>query len=494
VSKVISQENVGDGRMTSSGVSEVIGAVKLGDRRLENRLCAVVEALAQRPEASIPSACESWAATLGAYRLMDNPAVEPEAIVEAAAEATAKRAVGQSVVLAVQDTTSIDYTEHGATTELGYLDHPDRRGLMVHTTLAVTEDGVPLGLVDQQIWARDLEQVGRRHQRKQIPIEGKESMKWLKGLQAAEARVGSIGRVVTVADREADVYELFALAECLRGDWLIRARHDRRLVGQEPRLTQAVKQAPLAARVAIEVPRRADQPPQRTEVDVRFTRVELLPPPQWGPSRERWWDAHPTTERIVPEPLPSLTVGVVLVEEVHPPHNQTPIRWLLLTSLPLETAGDALRAVAYYRLRWLIERFHYVLKSGCQVERLQFDSGQRLIRALTIYSLVASWLLYVTYQARAHPTTPASAVLDPESWQALYAFTHPGQPIPLDPPPLDSTIRMIARLGGFLARKHDGAPGVKTIWRGLRRLTDITLTYRLLTASSPIQLDKSTYV
>jgi len=458
--------------------AEILGPVKLGDRRLEERLHTMVEAFVERPESSIPSACESWAATLGAYRLLDNDAVEPEAILTAAAQATAERAVGQPLVLAVQDTTSIDYTGDGATTGRGPLEHPARQGLMVHTTLAVTEEGVPLGIVDQQVWARDPDQVGRRHGRRRIPIEGKESVKWLKGLRNAEARLGQTCRVVTVADREADVYDLFSLADQLQGDWLVRARHDRRLIGDEERLARAVRRAPLAGRVVTEVPRRADQPLRRAELEVRFTRVTLAPPPQWETVRAQWWDAHPGTQRIAPDPAPPLEVGVVLVEEVDPPHGETPVSWLLLTSLSVDTPEAALQCVHYYRLRWLIERFHYVLKSGCGVERLQLESAPRLIRALTIYSLVASWLLHLTYQARAHPTAPVSAILDPESWHALYAFTHPGQPIPHDPPSLEFAVRLIAQLGGFLGRKHDGNPGVKTIWRGLRRLTDITLAYR----------------
>jgi hypothetical protein len=211
--------------------NEIVGEIELGDDRLNKRLVTLVETFVERPAASIPEACGSWTATEAAYRFFDNQAVEPERVILAMAEATAKRCQGLQLVLAVQDTSSLDYTMHTDAEGLGPLENPRRRGLFAHTTLAVDpRGGVPLGIISQQVWARDLGTIGKRHQRKELPVEAKESARWLVGLKETEARLGPTTRVLTVADREADVYELFALAHELKGDWLIRARHDRNVV------------------------------------------------------------------------------------------------------------------------------------------------------------------------------------------------------------------------------------------------------------------------
>src|SRR6266567_642503 len=214
-------------------VEETLGPIELGDVRLDRRLRIVVETFASHPEQSIPQASGTWAKTKATYNLFSNPRVDAEALRHSQAEATAQRCAGLGRVLAVQDTTDLDYTSHPKLAGVGPLETQRRRGLFVHSTLAVGEDGVARGLLHQQIWARDEAETGKRARRHERPIEGKESSKWLLGLVATEALVGPDVQVITVADREADIYELYALAAVLQGDWLIRARHDRALVGEE---------------------------------------------------------------------------------------------------------------------------------------------------------------------------------------------------------------------------------------------------------------------
>ena len=461
---------------------QIFGSVNLGDKRLDDRLIDLVERFVERPEAPIPMACGTWAATVAAYRFFGHSSISPEAITECLASGTVNRCAGQPVILAVQDTTSLDFSTHSKTTGLGSLEQPDLRGLFLHTTLAVTPDGVPLGVLDQQMWARDPEHPGTRHRRKHVPVEGKESRKWLDGLRRTEARLNSLGRVVTIADREADVYELFALAQELHGDWLIRARHDRAVERSNDRLRSVVEHAPVDLTLTIEVPR-STRGPRTATVEVRRARALLVPPPRAKVAHDHWWAHHPKAERLVPRDLPPLSVGVVLVSEPDPPPGEAPLRWLLITNLLVETPEAAVQCVEWYCQRWKIEQFHYVLKSGCHVERLQLDRVDRLKRALALYSAVAWALLYLTYRARMDPTAPCTTVLDDESWQALWTFCYPAAPLPTEPLSLHQAIILIARLGGFLARKHDGHPGVKTTWRGLTRLSDILATWRILTRS-----------
>ena len=182
---------------------------------------------------------------------------------------------------------------------------------------------------------------------------------------------------------------------------------------------------------------------------------------------------------MAPEKLVPLRVGVVLVTEVDPPAGAEPVRWLLLTSLPVGTVEEAQTCVRSYRLRWLIERYHFVLKSGCRVERLQLEEADHLIRALAVLAAVAWRVLWLTYLARAEPEAPCTLAVSAEVWPVLWRHTHPSQPLPATPPTLREAVRAIAQLGGFLGRRGDGEPGVQTIWRGLRRLDDFVLAWRL---------------
>jgi hypothetical protein len=173
-------------------------------------------------------------------------------------------------------------------------------------------------------------------------------------------------------------------------------------------------------------------------------------------------------------------ITVIWAHEHHPPEGCTSISWLLLTTLSVTTLEDALCCVRWYSYRWLIERFHFVLKSGCHIEQLQLESAARIMRALATYTIVAWRLLWLTYEARVNPQQSCEIALEGYEWQALFCHTHQCTQPPSTPPSLHQAIRWIAQLGGFLGRKGDGEPGVKTIWRGLRRLHDIASTWKLM--------------
>lgn len=457
---------------------EIIGTIALGDVRRERRLQHLVNTITAQPGLSLPKTFSAWADLVAAYRFFRNPAIDAGTIRTAIAATTAARCRECAFVLAVQDSTSLDFTTHRKLRGVGPLEHPKHQGIWLHSTLAVNEAGVPLGLLDQQVWVRDPETVGHRDERHDLPIEAKESAKWLRGLQATEALVGADTRVLTVADREADVYELFALAQVLRGDWLIRARHDRKVDGDLDYLVATVAAAPLGATLTVTLPRADDHPARETTLAIRWVRVTMVPPKRPKQALAAWWAAHPDVEPLVAAPLVPLPVSVIQVTELTPPDGSPPVEWLLLTNLPVTTAAEARECVRFYRLRWLIERYHYVLKSGCRVERLQQEDLAPLLVALAVFSGVAWWLLWVTYAARAEPTAPCTVVFDQDTWEAL-AVAHQ-QPIPDTPPDLRTAVRQIAKLGGFLGRKGDGAPGVQTLWTGLMRLHAIVTTWRYL--------------
>lgn len=450
----------------------MFGHAHLGDARRTRRVVRLVTDLAAQPSASIPTACGDAASTKAAYRFFDlttqaTAAHLPEQILAAQAAATHAQLAGERRVLAVQDTTNLDWTHHPATVGLGHLDHPRHRGLLAHTTLAVRTDGVPLGLLAQQTWARDPDAVGQKHQRRQRPTAAKESQKWLTALAASRADLPAGVTLIHVGDREADVYDLFRAAQDLpHTALLIRATGDRCIAEVTGRVCAHLAAQPVADTRTVPIPRAGDRAARDAHLTLRWARVTLLPP------------QHRAGER-----LPPIPVDAVWVTESAAPDGEPPISWLLLTTVPVTTAEEAWERVTWYTYRWRIERFHLILKSGCRIEARQLATQARLACCLAVLDAVAVRLLHLTYWARATPDAPATALLDPDEWPVLWAARHPQTPVPPPgAPTLRQAVREIAGLGGFLGRRGDGEPGVITLWRGLTRLHDLLTGYHLAKA------------
>jgi hypothetical protein len=443
--------------------------VDLGDRRLHGRLVRIVESLAARPTASVPEACGSWAATKGAYRFWDSPRVTPEAIRGGHRQAVVERMMGHAMVLLIQDTTALNFTHHPSTQGLGYLDLPTQQGLRVHSTLAATVEGVPLGLVHQEVWTRDPAQLGISNQRAQRETHEKESQRWLTALAASQVAIPDSVSTLTVADREADIYDFLAAPRRPGDHLLIRAAHNRRVSGEACYLWDAMRQSPPRGQCTIQVQHKGDRPARGATLTVRYQVLEVQPP------RNRRGRRH----------LKPVPIQVILAEEENPPVGEPAVRWLLLTTLPVDSFAQAMQAVHWYSLRWLVERYSYVLKSGCGIEDLQLQTGDRLQRALATYAMIAWRLLWLTYEARRHGDAPCDTALEAHEWQSLYCTIHDTPVPPTTPPTLQEAVRWIAQLGGFLARRHDCDPGVKVIWRGLRRLSDIAPTWELARRPAP---------
>jgi Transposase DNA-binding/Transposase Tn5 dimerisation domain len=435
----------------------------LPDRRLKARLVGLAADLANQPTLSLPEACGDWAATKAAYRFFDNDRIPADAILDAHRDRTRQRLPTDGFFLAIQDTTDLDFTSHSATTGLGYLGHPRHFGLLVHSTLVATPDGVPLGLLHQQVWARDVRLLGKRKNRRRKETKDKESQRWLDSLQAVAQAAPLTSTAVVLGDREADFYDLFAAPRPAHVHLLVRARSRRRVRHEMGLLGKAVAAQPAAGAVTVTLPRRAKRPARPATLTVRFGEFLIEPP-----------STHPRRKELAP-----LRLWAVQVEEETPPAGEEPVRWLLLTTLPVTDLAEAVRAVVWYTRRWLIERYHYTLKSGCRLERLALQTAARLRRALAVYAVVAWRLLWLTYEARAHPEASCVEVLQRAEWQVLHRHVEQAAPAPAEPPTLREAVRMIARLGGFLARTNDGEPGVQVIWRGLRRLHDLVAGWRL---------------
>lgn len=442
------------------------GRAVLPDRRQHRRLCMIATAFAQKPTAPIPQACPNGAETKAAYRFMENEAIAPAALRQAHHQATLERVQAHRLVLAVQDTTILNYTTHPQTKGLGPIGTSAGPliGLLLHSTLVLTPSGQPLGFVHNAVRVRRRRgQMVHRHQRK---LADKESYKWVESLQACQALAGQCPQTqwVNITDREGDLYELFAQALAVSGpgrvDLLVRARHDRKLADQAGKLWQEMRRRRVAATLSVRVGRKGDQPSRVARLQIRFGPVRLCDP------------------SAVTDP-PSLQVWAIEAREISAPKGATPILWRLLTTQPVTTAEAAAEKVGWYAQRWQIEVIHKILKSGCQIEQRQLETAQRLERVLSIDLVVAWRILALCKAARELPDDPISDWLPKAQWQALCCYVTQRTSPPKKPPTVRQAVRWIAQLGGFLARKGDGEPGVKTLWRGMQQLDAMARMWQL---------------
>jgi uncharacterized protein DUF4338/transposase-like protein/transposase Tn5 family protein len=447
---------------------EEFGRVQLGDRRLEQRLLTLARDFYAQPQAQVPQACQSRAKTKAAYRFFDHSRTKMERLLEPHYQSTSQRIGQHRVVLAVQDTSSLNYTVHPATERLGSIGSKLEHGpvgLLLHDTMAFTPEGTPLGLLDVQCWARDQATWGKKHRRKQRPIEEKESFKWLKSYQqVARAQQGCPDTMlVSVGDREADIYELFQLA---RADpsgpqLLIRAEQDRLLSEGQAHLWEHLEKQAVGGSQWVQVPRRGPRPARQAQLQLRWARVTLK-----APQDQR---------RLKP-----LSLWAVLAQETEAPPGTPPLSWLLLTTCPVTSFQQASEKLAWYTVRWNIEVYHKTLKSGCQIEQRQLGLADRIEACLAIDLVVAWRIFHLAKLGRETPDVPCTVFFAETEWKALLAYVTKNPQPPPQPPSLREAMRLVATLGGFLGRKGDGEPGTQTLWLGLQRLDDLAAMWNFM--------------
>src|SRR5258708_4182422 len=440
--------------------------VALPDRRHRRRLQMIATAFAQNPTAPIPQACPNGAEAKAAYRFFENERISASALREAHHQATLERVREHPIVLAVQDTTILNYSTHPCTEGLGPIGShsPKVIGLLLHSTLALTPRGEPLGFLHNAVRAGGGRAGGGSRDRRKLGQ--KERYKWVESLRACQslAPLCPDTMLVNIADREADLYELFVQGLSgpteSRVHLLVRARHDRKLEDQDCTLWQEVGRQRVAATLSVLVGRRGDQPSRVARLHIRFCAVQLKAPRRKAGQ-------------------PPIRLWAIEAREISGPKGGAPILWRLLTSLPVTSAQEAIEKVGWYAQRWQIELIHKVLKSGCQVEQRQLETAQRLERVLSV-DLVVAWRgLALCKAAREVPQEPVSRWLPAAQWQALCCYVHRQTKAPKVAPSVHQAVRWIAQLGGFLARKSDGQPGTKTLWRGLQQLEAMTNMWKL---------------
>jgi hypothetical protein len=454
-------------------VHEEFFSVELYDTRLRKRLFQIAHDFFEQPGALVPQASHgSIAKAKASYRFFSNKKVSMETLLKPHVESTTQRIKEHSVVLCVQDTTILDYSSHHSTQGLGPTNtkKDKAKGLILHDTMAFTPQGTPLGLVDAQCWARDPAEAGKRDKRKELPIEEKESYKWITSYHAA-ADVQALcpeTMIVSMGDREADIYELFSEAYRTTGgpELVIRAERSRsRKVGERP-LWDEMNARESAGGFCVHIPRRKNQAARQAKIQVSFAEMELKPP------RGR----H----------LPCVKVWAVYVVERDPPKGlKNPLEWMLLTTVATTNLQEALRIVTWYTTRWNIEIYHKVIKSGCRIkDRLLHTSDS--IRACLAIDLVVAWRVFSLVKlSREQPDLSCECLLTTDQWKVLWIYEQGTTP-PQEPPTIDWAARKTAKMGGYLGRKGDGPPGPTTMWRGWERLqTMVAFHQRASGAISP---------
>jgi hypothetical protein len=440
----------------------------LPDQRLVKRLIAMATDFAQQPTASIPQACGSWAKTKAAYRFFDHDELTPEALLSAHTQATVQRAAAHPLVLCAQDTTTLNYATHPRTRGLGPIgNNRDKTlGLLLHSTLALTPGGQPLGLLQAKSWSRSTATFGRSsHARNRTPQADKESQKWRASYAACQAVAAQCPdtTLVNVSDREGDLYELFADALTPRPgprvELLVRAQHNPQVEHPQKALWACLGAQRVSGHLKIQVPRKDGQPGRLATLSLRFTRVTLCPP-------------------CLKTDQPPLTLWAVEARERRPPKGATPLCWRLLSTLPVEDCAAAVQRIRWYAQRWQIEVLHKVLKSGCAVEQRQLETAARLQRVVVVDLIVGWRVLALCKAGRESPELPASEWLNDGEWRALASYMEERARPPGHPPTVRQAVRWIAQLGGFLGRRSDGEPGPMVVWRGLQQLRVITAAWK----------------
>jgi hypothetical protein len=445
-------------------IEEEFGTIDVYDERLKERLYTLTRDFFAQPGVLVPQACGgSVAKTKAAYRFFNNAKVDMEILLKSHVEATVERIKKHEVVLAVQDTTTLDYTAHPDADGLGPICHQNDSciGLVLHDTMAFSADGTPLGLLDFQCWARDPKEAGKKAKRAQKPIEKKESFKWLKSYRAvAEAREHCPETMlVSVGDREADIYELFheAAGDETGPELLVRADKWRKRKVEQELLWDKMAREPVGGYREIHIPRSGNRKARTAKLEIRFSQVTLQPPQE--------------------KELPPITIWAVYAVEIdYGAGVKNPVEWMLLTTVEVLNFEHAVERMSWYSKRWGIEVYHRTLKSGCRIEDRRLYNADRLETCIAIDAVVAWRVFFLTMQGRETPEIACDTILSEDEWKALCAFTFKKAP-PEKPSSLREAVRMIAKLGGFLGRKNDGNPGTTTVWRGLQRLEDITLGF-----------------
>ncbi len=447
-----------------------LSEMRTKDKRINARLIQLLSDFYNNPLANIPEACGDKMSVKAAYRLLSNKKVCFDEILESHYEATSERCIGETFLLAAQDSTFLDHTSHKKTSGLGHINTKvdKSQGLVVHDTMVFNDQGTPLGLIDVHCWARPEGKLVKQDPSRSI--EEKESYKWLRSYNSASLLQSrnKDATVISMGDRESDIYELFSEYEnTTKGAQLLirseRSRHRKIIDLKTEKVSELWDVLPnvnSTKKINVNIPGNSEHPARKAVVSIRHKAITLHPP-----AGKNY--------------LPYVQAWAVYAKEDFPQDSENYLEWMLLTTLPVNNDTEAHQMVSYYSKRWGIEIYHKVMKSGCGVEKRQVNTAEKLKRVLALDMIVAWRIFYLTKIGRETPDLPCTVFFEDHDWKSLVCFSNK-TPCPPDiPPNLSDATRLVAKLGGFIDRKSDGLPGNEVIWRGLERLHDISTSWVL---------------
>ena len=468
-----------------SWIDQELAGCEFADARLGKRFGMLMEQLSRGIGRTIPLACGDWAATKAAYRFLDNDRVSEAEILAGHFAATRDRfAAVEGPILVLHDTTEFSFTRSdtaaiGQTHKVakGHKDKAGRQrmhtvcGILMHSSLAVTTDGVPLGLAAIKLWTRKkfkgtnalqgrgLDSNGKHSvNMTRIPIEQKESIRWLENARQSTEVLGDAARIVHVGDRESDIYELFCECESLQTKFIFRTCNDRRVEDDGRTVYEVMEEQRVKGVHRIEVHDNKGRP-STAMLEIKHQKIKICPPI----GKEKRYG--------------NLELTIIHATERGTPKDRDRIEWKLVTNLPVTSKADAIRMLEWYAMRWKIETFHKVLKSGCRAEDSKLRTAERLANLIAMMCVLAWRVLWLTMTNRVSPQLPAKLVFTDVEMKLLDHLV----------PETDGSgkqsvgrfLILLARLGGYLNRKGDGPPGNMVLWRGMARLTDIHLGFSL---------------
>lgn len=442
------------------------------DQRLRQRLQQLLQQFSSGLGDSLPLACQDWANTKAAYRFFSNERVTEQDILEGHQQATQQRVTATNgPVLVLHDTTEFSFSRRRIK-GLGALYRYSRArrgdltlcGMLMHSSLVVTTEGLPLGLAAVKFWTRKkfkgTNALKRSVNPTRVPIAQKESVRWLENLEQATARLGVADRSVHIGDRESDIYELFCAAQNAGTKFVLRTCVDRLAEDGQKTIAAILKQTPVKAVHCVEVTDRHGQVSEAV-LEIKYRRLWVYAPKakqkQYGP----------------------LKLTVLYARERDEPKGRERVDWKLITNLPVRSRSEAIEKLNWYACRWKIELFHKVLKSGCQAEEYKLRTADRLVKLLAVLCILAWRVFWLTMLNRVEPEAAPELAFTTEEVRVLDHLRKDKDPYAAAEPRLATYIQQLARLGGYLARANDSPPGNLVMWRGLARLTDIALGFQL---------------
>lgn len=455
-------------------LSEELSGCKFADKRLGKRFKVLCERLWNKVGESIPFACEDWANTKGAYRFFDNERLSEKEILGGHFEATKRRFTNtEGPILVLQDTTEFSYQREepeliGATRIIrngkkayGHLKRHTICGMLMHSSLAVTTEGLPLGIAAIKFWTRKkfkgCDALKKHINPTRVPIEEKESIRWLNNMKESTELFSDPERCIHIGDRESDIYELFCTAQELGTHFLVRTCVDRLAGDGEHTIATEMEEVKIKGVQQVEVTDKKGRKSIST-LDIKYKKIKVLPPVG---KRKKY---------------PELMLTVIYATERGTPKDRDRINWKLITDLEITSTKDAVEKLKWYALRWKIEVFHKILKSGCKAESSKLRAAERLTKLIAIYCILSWRIFWMTMLNRVCQDAPPKLALTEMEIGILDRLVKDSRGPEKN---LSHYIIKIARLGGYLARASDPPPGNLVMWRGLNRLVDIAFGFHL---------------